>query len=96
MTKTRNTFPGPREEEEYQYFVTGSTVGMITGSARYVSGDFQMRDQVGIFNPRDGIPAATGLGQVLFSIDGTSFTVQQPVCGPGWLASDNGILIVSG
>jgi len=96
MSQTPNQFPGPRREEEYQCYLTGSTSGMITGSTRYVSGDFQMRDQVGVFNPRDGIPAATSLGQVLFSIDGASFTVQQPVCGPGWLASDDGILIVSG
>lgn len=37
----------------------------------------------------------TQIGQILYSIDGTSFTVQLPLTGPGgWLINDDGILLV--
>lgn len=43
------------------------------------------------------LPAATQVGQVLFSIDGSSFTVELPVTNPfGWIVNDEGILIVNG
>jgi len=44
------------------------------------------------------LPAATEVGQVLFSYDGSSFTVEMPLTGDidGWLTDDHGILLVEG
>lgn len=45
-----------------------------------------------------GLPSATQVGQVLYSIDGYNFTVEQPLteyCG-GWLINDDGELLVVG
>ena len=96
MAKTRNTFPGPREEEEYQCFETGSVTGMITGALRYVTGSFQMRDEIGVFNPRS-TPTASCCGQVLFSTDGLMFTAETPVTSQnGWLVNVSGTLLVVG
>lgn len=44
-----------------------------------------------------GLPSATQIGQILFSVDGSSFTAQLPITSEdGWLVNDNDILIVSG
>ncbi len=44
-----------------------------------------------------GLPTATSIGQVLYSIDGATFTAQQPLTNSsGWMVSDAGILIVTG
>jgi hypothetical protein len=46
---------------------------------------------------KTALPDATQIGQVLFSIDGTEFTVQVPVTNPGgWLVNNEGILLVAG
>lgn len=44
-----------------------------------------------------GLPAASTIGQVLFSIDGATFTAQLPVTDEaGWLVDETtGILIVA-
>lgn len=44
------------------------------------------------------LPPATQIGQVLFSVNGTTFTVEQPLTeyGGGWLINDDGELIVTG
>jgi len=43
------------------------------------------------------LPAATLRGQILFSIDGSTFTVQSPtVDATGWLADAQGELLVDG
>lgn len=43
------------------------------------------------------LPPATAVGQVLFSVDGSTFTVQQPLTSQqGWLVNNDGILLVSG
>ncbi len=43
------------------------------------------------------MPAATDEGQVLYSLDGLTFTAQQPlVSSDGWLTNDDGILLVVG
>jgi len=44
-----------------------------------------------------GSTPATSLGQVLFSINGTTFTAQQPLTSSnGWMVNSNGILLVTG
>lgn len=47
------------------------------------------------------MPPATIVGQVLFSVDGLTFTAEQPLTAPdhgsaGWLVNDLGILLVTG
>ncbi len=45
----------------------------------------------------DVIPPATQVGQVLYSTDGSSFSVQLPLAScEGWLVNDEGILLVVG
>lgn len=70
------------------------------GGMRLVDGVFQMRDALGVFNPRDGgtgLPPATAVGQVLFSCDGATFTVETPLTScDGWLTNNQGELIVVG
>lgn len=96
---TPDRFPGERREEEGLVLEDQGPGADPTevGGARYVDGEFRMRDAIGVFNPRDGIPPATAVGQVLYSLDGTTFTVETPIVScDGWLASDDGILIVCG
>jgi len=47
------------------------------------------------------LPAPTVIGQVLYTLNGTSFTVETPLVadgdgGAGWLINDDGILLVVG
>ena len=43
------------------------------------------------------LPPATQVGQVLFSVSGSTFTVELPVTSAeGWLVNNEGILIVNG
>lgn len=45
----------------------------------------------------DELPAATDEGQVLYSLNGSTFTVQQPlVSSDGWLTNNEGILLIVG
>ena len=44
-----------------------------------------------------GLPPATQVGEVLYSVNGTSFTARLPVTSDeGWLVNNDGILIVNG
>lgn len=48
----------------------------------------------GSFN---GMPAASTVGQVLYSTDGSAFTAEKPVTSEdGWLVNESGLLIVEG
>lgn len=43
------------------------------------------------------LPSATGVGQVLFCIDGSTFEVVDPIVGDGWLVNESsGTLLVKG
>lgn len=48
---TPDRFPGVREEEELKLLPESSDPATV-GSIRLVSGDFRMRDNLGVFNPR--------------------------------------------
>lgn len=50
---TPDRFPGPREEEEIKLLPESSDPTTV-GAMRLVSGDFRLRDNVGVFNPRTG------------------------------------------
>lgn len=44
-----------------------------------------------------GMPSATQVGEVLYTIDGATFAVQHPLTGlVGWMVNDEGILLVVG
>lgn len=53
MAQTPDRFPGEREDEGILLDEV-TTVPQNTGGIRYVSGSFQMRDSIGVFNPRTG------------------------------------------
>ena len=44
------------------------------------------------------MPAATSVGQVLYSVDGSAFTPEQPLTADtgGWISNDEGLLLVMG
>lgn len=56
---------------------------MVVGVERNAAGDLSLK-------------AATQIGQVLFSLDGATFTKQIPLVGTGWLHSDDGYMLVVG
>lgn len=53
-------------------------------------------EQVEISAPSAAVPPATCCGQVLYSIDGLTFSAQLPLTGNGWLQNDSGTLLVVG
>ena len=62
--------------------------------------DLLAKDGTGVFNLRNtgaALPPATQVGEVLYSVDGATFTVALPITGDGgWLVNDSGIDIVYG
>lgn len=68
---TPDRFPGVREEEEIK-LVPESSDPTLVGAFRLVSGDFRMRDNHGVFNPRDA--AAFDVDDILVSADGAVLT----------------------
>jgi hypothetical protein len=58
MAKTPDRTPGEANEEGTIYVVQPSDP-TVAGGVRYVTGgDFRMKDQYGVFNPRGPTPAA--------------------------------------
>lgn len=99
--KTPDRFPGPLEEDRIEFYDQYGTMPDGDGHMMYSDGYFYARDMFGVFNLRSGqgggLPPATQLGQVLYSIDGASFTVQLPLTScHGWLINNDGELIVVG
>ena len=66
MPRTPDHRNGPLYEEEIR-FDELSTDPTDEGYMRYVSGDFRLKDSIGVFNPRDG---AALHGRAIFKIDG--------------------------
>jgi len=70
------------------------------GEARYDdgAGEFEMRDAIGLFNPRDGdLPSPGEAHQVLYADTSGAFTQQLPLTScNGWLLNDNGHLLAVG
>lgn len=49
----------------------------------------------GTFDAVESVPAPTGPGQVLYSIDGTTSAFRTPLTSSdGWLVNDEGVLLV--
>ena len=82
MTKTPDRFPGSREETELLLRGQASDPTEV-GASRYVSGDFRMRDQYGVFNPRS---QGGGSGQriIQVSLTGDGQAKYQSVTQSNW------------
>lgn len=59
MTTTPDRFPGTREEDELE-LKPASSDPTVVGAMRSVSGRFRLRDDVGVFDPRE---AASGISE---------------------------------
>lgn len=82
MTRTPDRFPGTREETELLLRGQGSDPS-DAGATRYVSGDFRMRDQYGVFNPRS---QGGGSGQriIQVSLTGDGQAKYQSITQANW------------
>jgi hypothetical protein len=69
VTKTPDRFPGSRDEDELILRSQGSDP-TEAGATRYVSGDFRMRDQYGVFNPRTDDDQGEDNRYLIFRSDG--------------------------
>jgi hypothetical protein len=98
MPQTPDRSPLPRYEEKLILTDDGYTADN-PGEFVFDGSSFSMRDSVGVFNPRSGgaLPPATQVGQILFSKDGSTFTVELPITtSGGWLVNNEGTLLVVG
>jgi hypothetical protein len=98
MGRTPDRYPGIREEEAILLRDEPSEPTDPYSLAR-VNGKIKMVDDLGEYDPRGGgaLPAANDVGDVLLSVDGSTFTVRHPLTGSaGWLVNDDGTLLVTG
>lgn len=82
MTKTPDRFPGSREETELLLRDQGSDP-IDAGAARYNSGDFRMKDQYGVFNPRTQ-GAGTGQRIIQVALTGDGQAKYQSITSANW------------
>jgi hypothetical protein len=75
------------------------------GTLTYVSDEDEPYKQVNdsfpwswvILSAGGSLPPATQVGEVLYTVNGTTFSVQHPLTGlAGWLVNDEGLLLVVG
>lgn len=64
MARTPDRFPGSREDEEL-ILEPASSDPEVPGAIRNISGEFRLRDNLGVYEPRMGIP-----GRLIFKLDG--------------------------
>lgn len=75
MPVTPDRFPGVRQDEGID--LANNALAAVEGEMRYIAaGRFSFYDNIGEYDPRSGLPGATGLGQTLISTDGSTLTVQ--------------------
>jgi len=73
-----------------------STLTQAQGADPVALQDFVTKSY-GDANYAGGSVPATSVGQVLYSINGSTFTAQQPLTSSnGWMVNSNGILLVTG
>ena len=89
MGQTPDRFPGEADEEGIVFEDNSAGDPTALGGMRYVSGHFRMKDSIGVFNPRDGLPVPNTTGDILYSRDGLNFTVELP------LVSNFGIILTN-
>ncbi len=100
MARTPDRQPGENLEEGTVYQNVTSDPP-VAGGVRYVSGSFRLRDQFGVFNPRNSgsfsQPTSTSVGQIIICVDGINFEARQPIVSlsSGWVINNSGTLIVN-
>ena len=103
MGQTPDRFPGEREDEGV-LLEPSAVVPTVNGELRYVTGvGFRFYEEGVLKGLGAGgdMPIATYPGQVILSVDGTSFSAQLPLTAPdwgssGWLVNDSGLMLVVG
>ena len=97
MPRTPDRFPGPLVEEEVQ-LEEQTEDPANPGYIRYVNGSFRFYDSSGIYDPRSGTASATAMGQILVSLDGSTFEVASPLVSDlgGMLTNGDGHMVVQG
>jgi hypothetical protein len=94
MPRTPDSFPGVRIEEGLIISDDGYGLPQADGGIRFSDGYFYAKDAYGTFNIRH---IASSVGQVLYSVDGTTFESKTPLTSRhGWLVNRDGILLVVG
>ncbi len=84
MTRTPDRFPGTRDETEV-LFSSQASDPTDAGAQRYVTpGDFRMKDQYGVFNPRNGGANGRLLSSIQVSITGDGQAKYQSVTSVAW------------
>lgn len=102
MPQTPDRTPGPADEEELILEDrTADGAPVIDGAIRYYNNDIVGKIPTGVFSLTQqgggSLPPATQVGQVLYSPDGITFTVQQPLVScNGWMVNDSCVLLVVG
>jgi hypothetical protein len=91
MGRTPDRYPGIREEEAI--LITDSpTEPTEPFTIARVGGKLRVIDDLGPYDPRGGgaLPAATEVGQMLFSFDGSTFQICKPVVADdGFVVTDD-------
>lgn len=96
MGRTPDRMPGASDEEETVYEDRVADGDPTTaGALRYVGPAFKMKDGVSVFNPHSPY-AATAIGQILYSADGTTFAKEIPILtNDGFVVvTDDGRIVV--
>lgn len=102
MGVTTDDQPGPRVEEEVQFEDrTSDGDPTVNGAVRLIGNDLRVKTAAGVksltASASGALPPATDPGQVLVSIDGATFSVEDPIFDEhGWTVNDDGVLIVEG
>lgn len=92
--RTPDRFPGATEQTAVILTDEGQATTVV-GELRNNGGELFGRDSAGEFPLRQAAQAATAAGQLLGSIDGSTFVAITPVTGShGWLANDRGELLI--
>jgi len=88
--------PGVNDDSTQGYSVGSLWVDTV-GSVAYTCTDASVGSAVWLAQGGE-LPPATQIGQILYSVNGTSFSIEQPLIslGGGWLASEDGILLIVG
>ena len=98
MGRTPDAAAGPRYEEELRMEAQIEDPTVL-GGIRLVGGEIRVRDSEGVYNPRNAtsVAGATGVGQILFSLDGSTFVAQTPLASDdgGWITNTEGCLLIA-
>lgn len=84
MPRTPDRFPGTRYDTELE-LAEQATDPTTEGATRYVvDGDFRMRDQYGVFNPRSGSGDGTLQAIIQIALTGDGQATYQAITSANW------------